>query len=378
LDKSFQVMYTHLLHKYKDKLPGWSLCQIKNTLLMLCLLLDEKTVNLWKLKGSVGKILGNTRTDSRSHYQRIKRWLWFGADNKRIWLGMLKASASLLEKKSRYLILDGTSWKYSGKKYHFLTLSLLYQGISIPIWWQELAKLGISSQWQRKLLLRTAQKLFNLKGKILLADREYIGTEWFKSLHQAAIGFVIRLREKNFQQQIAYQGRSVSKLESKAKSKLGRLVWKKFELDAYTYYYVLLAYKTQSGKIDFLRLISTLTPALAAESYGYRYKIESMFKHLKSNGFELESLHVKQAYKVNMMMATLVLAYTLSVVEALKNYKRRIGLKKHGSAEMSMFRYGLDLWQNHLRSFTVFIHKLETFFDDCIILALFQLKLNVP
>jgi hypothetical protein len=345
---------------------------------MVCLLLDEKTVNLWKLKGSVGKILGNTSTDSRSHYQRLKRWLWFGAANKSIWIGMLRASVSLLEKKSRYLILDGTSWKFSGKKYHFLTLSLLYQGVSIPVWWQDLAKLGISSQWQRKLLLRLAQKLFKLRGKILLADREYIGTEWFKSLHQVALDFVIRLRAKNFQQQLELKGRAVSQMENKAKGKLGSLVWKKFELDAYTYYYVLKAYKTQKGKIDYLRLITTLTPALAAESYAYRYRIESMFKHLKSNGFDLESLHVKQAYKVNMMMATLVLAYTLSVVEGLKKYKRRMGLKKHGSPEMSVFRFGLDLWQNNLRSFTVFIHKLETYLDDWLTSSLCQVKLNVP
>jgi hypothetical protein len=59
-------------------------------------LLDEKTVNLWKLKGSVGKILENTC----SHYQRLKRWLWFAAANKHIWVGMLKASASLLEKRA--------------------------------------------------------------------------------------------------------------------------------------------------------------------------------------------------------------------------------------------------------------------------------------
>jgi hypothetical protein len=39
------------------------------------LLLEEKTVILYKLKGSVGKLLGNTAIDSRSHYQRLHRWL---------------------------------------------------------------------------------------------------------------------------------------------------------------------------------------------------------------------------------------------------------------------------------------------------------------
>ena len=354
-------MYAHLLHKFKEVAPDWRASQLKNTLLLVALLLEEKTVNLWKLKGSVGKLLGNTQTDPRSHYQRLKRWLWSAAEDKRIWTGMLQAAASLLEKRSQLLILDGTSWKWGGKKYHFLTLSVLYQGVSIPVWWQELGKLGISSQWQRELMLRLALKVLRLKGKVLLADREYIGTKWFKALHRAGIGFVIRLRAGNYQQQIEGKGKPVSKLENKAKAQVGRLVWKKFTLQGHGYYYVLKAYRTRSGKVAFVRLATTLTPARAMQNYGCRYRIESMFRHLKSNGFELESLHVQKAYKIQMMMAVLVLAYTLSVVYGLKKYRRRIALKKHGAAEMSVFRYGLDLWQNHLQNFALFLKHLITY-----------------
>lgn len=351
-------MYAHLLHEFKELVPAWKNSELKNTLLMVCLLLEEKTVNLWKLKGAVGKLLGNTSTDSRSHYQRLKRWLWSAAEDKAIWAGMLRAAASLLEKKSQLLILDGTSWKWGGKKYHFLTLSVLYQGVSIPVWWQDLGKLGISSQWQRELMLRLALRLFELKGKVLLADREYIGTKWFEALHRAGIGFVIRLRKGNYQQQIEQQGKPVSKLEKKAKARVGRLVWKKFMLEEHPYYYVLKAYRTRSGKLEFVRLITTLTPAMAMKSYGRRYRIEPMFRHLKSNGFDLESLHVQKAYKVQMMMAALVLAYTLAVVYGLKKYRRRIRIKKHGAPEMSLFRYGLELWQNHLQSFALFLQHL--------------------
>jgi hypothetical protein len=42
-----------------------------------------------------------------------------------------------------------------------------------------LRKLGISSQWQRELMLRLVLKVLSLRGKVLLADREYIGTKWF-------------------------------------------------------------------------------------------------------------------------------------------------------------------------------------------------------
>ena len=139
-------MYHHLLDKIKQEKPEWKTSLVKNTLLVVALLLEEKTVSLWKLKGSVGKLLGNTQTDSRSHYQRLKRWLKEGKQGKGLWVEMLRAAVSLLSKQSVCLILDGSSWKWGGKKYHFLTLSLLYKGVSVPIFWMEIARLGISSQ----------------------------------------------------------------------------------------------------------------------------------------------------------------------------------------------------------------------------------------
>ncbi len=274
---------------------------------------------------------------------------------------MLQGSVSLLEKKSKCLIVDGTSWQWGGKTYHFLTLSVLYQGVSVPIWWQDLAKLGISSQRQRKRMMQSALKVLKLKDKVLLGDREYIGTHWFEMLHQTGIGLVIRLRKGNYESDIEQQGSSVSKLENKARNKVGQLVWKKFTLQGHTYYYVLSAYRSRAGKIECLRLISSVVPALAIEYYGYRYRIETMFKHLKSNGFDLESLHVQKAYKVQMMMALMVLAYTLAVCYGLQHYKQRIAIKKHGCAEMSVFRYGLDKWQNHLQSFETFLDGLLTY-----------------
>ena len=111
----------------------------------------------------------------------------------------------------------------------------------------------------------------------------------------------------------------------------------------------------------FLRLTTTLTPALAIKYYAYRYRIESMFKHLKSNGFQLQDLNLKSAQKIRLLMTALVLAYTLSVVYGLARYKRTIKVEKHGSPEMSLFRFGLDLWQNHLQSFVLFLYTLTQF-----------------
>jgi hypothetical protein len=347
-------------------LPEWKTAELKNTLLMISLILEEKTTNIWKLKGSVGKMLGNSDTDPRSHYQRLKRWLWSGANTEKIWIGMLQASVSLLDKQSRCLIIDGSSWQWigspsDGRRYHFMTLSLLYKGVSIPIWWQDLNKLGISSQDEREDMLENALQVLNLEGKVLLADREYVGCQWFAAIQQAGIKMVVRLRKGNYQQQIEQHGRSIGKLENQAKSRIGIVVWKKFSLQENDYYFVLKAFRCRSGKIDYLRLISSVPPASAVNYYSYRYRIESMFRHLKTNGFELENLHVQKAYKVQMIMSAVVIAYTLSVCYGLQQYKRKITIKKHGYPQMSVFRYGLDQWQNHLQNFVVFIDFLIQF-----------------
>jgi hypothetical protein len=306
-------MYHHLLDKIKQERPEWKGALVKNTLLVVALLLEGQTVNLWKLKGRIGKLLGKQQAHSRSGYQRLKRWLRAGESTKGLWVHMLRAAVSLLTEQSTCLILDGSSWQWGGKTHHFLVLCLLYQRVSIPIYWIDMQRLGNSKQWHRRLLLKSALKLFDLKGKTLLGDREYIGTQWFATLKEAEIDFVIRLREGNYKQQIEQAGSKYSKLESKAKSCMGHILWQQFSLQGKDYRYVIVAYQDRNKKVNLLRLITTLTPAKAVKYYGFRYRIGTMFKNLKSNGFDLQSLHVQKAYKVQLMMAALVLAYSLAI-----------------------------------------------------------------
>jgi len=346
---------------------------------MVCLILDRQTVCLWKLKGSVGKFLGNTQTDSRSHYQRIKRWFWQSLAQKYVWLILLGVAAGLLKKMSEIILIDGTSWQWGGKTFHFLTLSVVYQGVAIPIWWVELGRLGISDQRQRKTLLMGALKVLKLLDKTLVGDREYVGAVWFKYLKDNDLGFVIRLRDKNYQGAINAKGKSIEKLEKKAKKRIGQIFSKSFELGGGAYFFVLTAYKDRSGKIEILRLITTLSNANKAVGlYKLRYRIESLFKHLKSNGFDLEALHLQSSRKVRLMMALLVLAYTLSVMEGLKRYKKKYPPLKHGSPVMSVFRAGIELWQNHLSSFALFLEKALQYFNLSLQKKKYSLLRNVP
>lgn len=77
-----------------------------------------------------------------------------------------------------------------------------YQGVAIPIYWEDLQKKGNSSVEERKQMISKAIKYYNVKDKILLTDREYIGEEWFCFLKDNSIGFVIRLRKKNYKETV--------------------------------------------------------------------------------------------------------------------------------------------------------------------------------
>jgi Transposase DDE domain len=372
-------MYAHLLDKFKNENPDWQEGTLKNTLLMVALILDRQTVCLWKLKGSVGKLLGNTETDSRSHYQRIKRWFKEGVKLKYLWLVLLEYSVGLLKRFTEVLIIDGTSWEAKGKTYHFLTLCLLYKGVAVPIWWIELGRLGISSQAQRKVLLTAVLKLLKLSGKTLIGDREYIGESWFKELKINQLDFVFRLRDKSYESAINTVGKSADKLERKVRKQIGRIVGKRFELNQENYFFIITSYKDRNGKIEILKLITTLKNASrAVELYKLRYRIEAFFKHLKTNGFQLEELNLQSGLRVRLMMALLVLAYTLSIVYGLKGYRRKYPPLKHGSPAMSVFRAGLDLWQNHLSNFVLFLEMILVFYGCVFQRKKYQLLINVP
>ena len=283
-----------------------------------------------------------------------------------IWIQIAKASLSLLSGQTQCLIIDGRSWKSGGLTYHFLTLSVLYQGVSIPIWWLDLGRLGQSSQWHRQVLIPSALRLLNLQGKVLLGDREYIGLAWFAALKRAGIDLVIRLRVSHYKAAIEAGGkgaarRSITQLESKAKSQLGGVIWQAFTLNADSYTFVIVAYGNRTGPPGGGKTEFTLTPADALARYKQRYRIESVFKHLKSNGFDLESLHLQYGYKIRLMMAVVVLAYTLAVIYGLIDFKHKVALKKHGSPEMSVFRWGLDKWQAYLSHLEEFMEKLHCF-----------------
>lgn len=342
-------MLTPLLGKISEYLPNHGKCCVKNILtLSLCVIIKE-TVNLNKLKGTVGAVLGRSDTQPNSNYKRLIRIFDEHSDST-LWLDLLAFVFTFLGLRGDYLILDGTSWRSGKTKFHFLTLCVVYQGVAIPIFWRNLHKIGHSSTDERIGLIKEAMGRFDLGYSVLIADREYVGTKWFKYLIENEIDFIIRLKSGTYKEAVDQsEGRSYEQLCSKVKrSKVaGKVLNKSFVLEDMLLSFVVLKNRKLHADDPLVYLVTSLRePARSvAEKYRMRWKIEAFFKHMKTNGFSLEAMNLGTESRCQLLMAVVVFAYVISIKQGLKSYRKvRMKLYSDGSEEReeSVFRHGIN------------------------------------
>ena len=135
------------------------------------------------MKDYLPQLLENEQTVSCSHYKRLIRFFNLAdSTNQKLIdciLGMIYKtfSESVRAAFRKYLILNGTQWKRGKKCVHLLTLCIVYRGIAIPIYWNQLNKKGgHSSEEDRQKLFTEACERYQLSGKVLLADCDWAGT----------------------------------------------------------------------------------------------------------------------------------------------------------------------------------------------------------
>lgn len=355
-------MLESLVSKFNLKSSELKKSDLKNILILSLSMLRVQTVCLNKMKGIVGQITGNTETKPSSNYQRLLR-IFRNHAFSRLWLDLLRFVFQLLRLKCDYLTLDGTSWKKGDKWHHYLVLCIVYQGVAIPIYWVDLQKHGISNIGERKRFMKRVFRSFNLKDKILIADREYIGIDWFKYLIDNDLKFVIRLKKNVYHSSInKAKGKTVTELVQKVKrSKIpNKSIQKAFKLDGMTLFFIVSKNPDKNAKEEIVFLISNVTDGAIKIAFIYRvrWKIEHCFKQLKSNGFDLEAMNIGGKAKQNLMFAIVIFTYVLSVLEGLKDYKK-VAIKKYAdgttSKAISVFRNGLDKIVILTSSFSTFI-----------------------
>ena len=93
-------------------------------------------------------------------------------------------------------------------------------------------------------------------------------------------------------------------------------------------------------------IILSMDNAKASEilkDYGKRWQIETLFRALKSKGFNLEEMNLTHIERIENLIVILSIAFCCAyLVGIYKNEEKPIKIKKHKRKQFSIFRYGLN------------------------------------
>lgn len=309
---------------------------------LICLFIDAlckvKSVNFVKLSAGFA-----TTADASSNYRRIQRFMAL-ADLSMVWVAKL-IFGLLPEKKGLVLSMDRTNWKFGDKNINILMLGVSYKNVAFPLMFKMLDKRGNSNTSERITLV---QDFIDCFGKdcidCLLADREFVGEQWLKFLNDNGIRYFIRIRS-NFRIYCPRKQKEITARHLFHNLKAGELRHYPKIVQMHGEFCYLSGTKSiKDGKVDFCIIVSFNRPEEALGHYAKRWQIETLFKALKTSGFNLEDTHVTHPERLEKLIMLVMIAFIwcYKIGDFIDTKIKAIKIKKHGRRAISVFRYGLD------------------------------------
>jgi hypothetical protein len=267
----------------------------------LLALLKVRTVNLAELAKGFG---GAAKIDS--HYKRLQRFFRSfeidGDDLARLLVRLVPVGEGPWR-----LTMDRTNWQFGQAELNLLVLGIAHRGIAIPIFWTVLDKAGSSNTTERIALMERFIAVFGVdKIAVLLADREFVGEDWFRWLQQQGIPFHQRLKCNTLIPNAWNRLRRADVLFGSLKP--GQEYHLPGRRPVWGCFVHLSALRLEDG--EWLIIASFNAPqAHAIEAYADRWQIETLFGCLKSRGFNLEDTHLVDPKRLGRLFALLALAF---------------------------------------------------------------------
>jgi hypothetical protein len=241
------------------------------------------------------------------------------------------------------LSLDRTNWQFAGVNFNILCLTIIADGVSLPIVWTMLDKRGNSNQEERKCLILRYIRLFGLDSiDCIIADREFIGKEWFDFLIINPIKFYIRIRENI---SVSHKGRYLKAfwLFNNLPLNTTRQIDKLLLLGDQWIYLTGIKIINKKGKIEFVIVATYQNDPETMRVYAKRWTIECFFKAIKTAGFNIEETHIEDQKRLEKLFAVIAIAFVwVYIVGEYENKQKPIPILAHQRRKFSIFRYGLD------------------------------------
>lgn len=313
----------------------WNKARVACLAQMVRAVIAVRTVNLMQLA-----LCFAAKAQAPSSYRRMQRFFKDFEFDPSIIINIILAIFPL-EKRFK-VIMDRTNWKFGKLHLNLLVLSIAHHGIAIPIYWKNLARGGSSSTDQRIFsMLKVLHKVGGNRISMLLADREFIGCEWFAWLIKNEINFSIRIKSNSLVKKELRDpypipvGCLFRRLRPERRTFLKTPFW----MDDFPIF--LSASRAMKGE-----LLIVATPCFSRNSlrdYKRRWEIENLFSCLKTKGFNLEDTHLTEQKKVEKLLFVVVIAFCWAYLVGIENDQaQKIPRKSHYRKSRSLFRYGYD------------------------------------
>ena len=228
--------------------------------------------------------------------------------------------------------------------------------MGIPVFFTLLPKKGNSATCERIDVMQGFLAAFGSERiGCLIADREFIGQQWYNFLLQSRIPFFIRLPKHHYF--------SIGGLELKAEQLLQKR--NKCLLDNVLIggHYLSVAIKRLPN--DYLIVLTNTFAHQALNTYRQRWTIEIFFQSIKKRGFHIESTHLQDLNRLHKLITLVALAFTCCLMVGLwlDQNRKSIAHKNHGYKANSFFRHGLDFIRQAYRELHCQLQPLEHVFQ---------------
>ncbi|MFY7958297.1 MAG: IS4 family transposase [Flavobacterium macrobrachii] len=261
------------------------------------------------------------------------------------------------------LSLDRTNWQFASVNFNILCLTIVADGVGLPILWTMLDKRGNSNQDERKVLIARYIRLFGIESiDCIIADREFIGQQWFEFLINNPIKFYVRIRENLF---VCKQGREVKVfwLFNNLAINTTRQLDKPILIAGQWVYLTGLKIINRKKQIEFVIVATYQKDIQTMQVYAKRWSIECFFKAIKTAGFNIEDTHITDQKRLEKLFAVVAIAFVwVYLIGEYQNKEKTIPVLIHKRRAFSVFRYGLDAINKALlfdnQSVTVYINLL--------------------
>lgn len=241
------------------------------------------------------------------------------------------------------LIVDGSK---VGFGHQLLLVAIAYRRRAIPLAWTWVkGSRGHSTVHKQKALLTYVHGLLPTESRVLLVgDAEFGEVEVQKLLKQWRWRYVLRQKGRYLLRNSA--GTDFQRLDSLV-SKPGQSNWlPACQLTAkYAYVVNVLAYWKPGEKEPWLLATNLASPQATRQAYRRRMWIEETFGDLKSNGFDLESTHLRHFLRLSRLTLAVVLLYVWLIAFGSQVIKagQRYLVDRSDRRDHSIFRIGRNM-----------------------------------